>query len=358
VTCVCLSSDESTIYSGSKDNALIRWDSETGTKQFLRQRWSRKTSPDKQANTGEILSVAVTTDGRYAVSGGRDNMVRVYDSRTNTEVKCLSGHRDAVTSLAFRRDTYSLFSGSSDRCLKHWDLNEMGYIETMFGHQDVVNGVDCWTKERPISCSNDRTVRVWKISDETHLVFRGHKTSADCTQLLTDDTYLSGGQDGSFRMWKETQKRAVATIESAHGFDKDNGLNARWISSLATVKMSDFAATGSHDGFVRLWNVNGEAKKISPAASIPLDGFVNGLALSTSLIVAGTGCEHRLGRWWSMKGNKNKVVIIRMPSSFSSDVKVSRNVMRRNDEDNDEDNDDDDDDDDNDDDDDDDDDQL
>lgn len=57
----------------------------------------------------------MTTDGKYVVAGGRDNMIRVFDSRTNTEIKSFAGHRDAVTSLSFKRDSYSLYSGSLDR---------------------------------------------------------------------------------------------------------------------------------------------------------------------------------------------------------------------------------------------------
>ena len=83
-----------------------------------------------------MLSIAITSDGRYLASGGRDNMIRIYDQRMSySEITTLKGHRDAVTSLAFRTDSYALFSGSLDRCLKHWDINEMAYIETMFGHQ-------------------------------------------------------------------------------------------------------------------------------------------------------------------------------------------------------------------------------
>ena len=136
VTCVSLTADDSTIYSGSKDNSLIRWDAETGKKQVLREKWSRQTHVGKNSEKGEILSVAVSSDGRYVVSGGRDAVIRIYDSRmASAEVQALQGHRDAVTCLAFRRDSYSLFSGSLDRCLKHWDLNEMAYLETLFGHQ-------------------------------------------------------------------------------------------------------------------------------------------------------------------------------------------------------------------------------
>jgi ribosomal RNA-processing protein 9 len=137
VTCVALSSDDGTIYSGSKDNSLISWDLEAGKqKRDILPCWSRESHGQKQASEGEILCVATSSDDRYLVSGGRDRAIRVYDCRSrNAEVKKFEGHRDAVTCLAFRRDSYSLFSGSMDRCLKHWDLGEMGYLETMFGHQ-------------------------------------------------------------------------------------------------------------------------------------------------------------------------------------------------------------------------------
>jgi ribosomal RNA-processing protein 9 len=62
--------------------------------------------------------VAVSTDGKYVASGGRDRLVRIYDSRTNSEIKVLSGHRDTITSLTFRRDSPSLFSGSLDRLVQ------------------------------------------------------------------------------------------------------------------------------------------------------------------------------------------------------------------------------------------------
>lgn len=311
LTCLALSTDENIIYSGSKDNSLTRWDIETGKKFKMRPNWNRSTHNDKQSSQGEVLAVAVCTDGKYVVTGGRDKMIRIYDTRTNSEIKSFPGHQDAVTSLSFRRDTHSLYSGSLDRCLKHWDLNEMGYIETMFGHQDQINALDCWTKERPITASNDRTCRVWKVADESHLVFRGHKGSVDCVQMIKDDTYLTGGQDGSLLLWKETQKKPVATINAAHGFE--NTINPRWITSLASVKMSDIAVSGSFDGSIRLWNVNSETKRMKEAINLPIEGFVNGLALTQRLIIAGTGSEHRLGRWWRLKGNKNRIIIMKVP---------------------------------------------
>lgn len=134
ITCLVISKDESTVFNGCKDNSVVKCDLETGAKTELKGRWAK--SSQSRSNDGEVLSVAITSDGRYLASGGRDNVIRIYDQRMHySEVNTLKGHRDAVTSLSFRNDSYALFSGSLDRCLKHWDLNEMAYIETMFGHQ-------------------------------------------------------------------------------------------------------------------------------------------------------------------------------------------------------------------------------
>jgi ribosomal RNA-processing protein 9 len=137
VTCVCLSSTENYIFSGSKDNSIVSWDTETGKKiRCFREAWSRRECGQKQSHEGEVLSIAISTDERYLVSGCKDGLLRVYDVRTpESLVRTLSGHRGAITSLSFRKDSSALFSGSADRCVKHWDLNEMGYIETLFGHQ-------------------------------------------------------------------------------------------------------------------------------------------------------------------------------------------------------------------------------
>lgn len=43
--------------------------------------------------------------------------------------------------------------------VQHWDLNEMGYVETMFGHQSEINALDSWRKERIVTGGRDRTVR-------------------------------------------------------------------------------------------------------------------------------------------------------------------------------------------------------
>lgn len=50
----------------------------------------------------------------------------------------------------------------------------MGYVETLFGHQAPVLSLDALRAETAVSAGGrDKTVRFWKIPEETQLVLRG-----------------------------------------------------------------------------------------------------------------------------------------------------------------------------------------
>lgn len=136
LTCLALSPDDLNVYVGSKDNSFYKWDCETGQKLKIREKWRHGMEESSQAS--ELLSVSVSFDGRYAVSGGRDNLIRVFDCRLScAEVQTFRGHKGAISGLAFQDNSYSLFSSSFDGTIKNWHLNDMCYYETLFGHQVI-----------------------------------------------------------------------------------------------------------------------------------------------------------------------------------------------------------------------------
>jgi ribosomal RNA-processing protein 9 len=130
VTCLCLSNDESFLVSGSKDDSLVFWDTETGDKRQLQRKRL------EVVHNNSVLSVAVSSDGRYVACGDTDGRVQIFDPRVKvSNVHTYEGHRGAVTGVSFQSDGSALFSCSSDRCMKYWDMNSMGFVETLFGHQ-------------------------------------------------------------------------------------------------------------------------------------------------------------------------------------------------------------------------------
>lgn len=307
VTSMCLMEDGKTAFSGAKDGSLLRWD-------LVQQKKTKLMLPKddlaaKMATTDKdrcILALATSSDGKFLASGGRDKLVRVWNVEKGHLQESFSGHRDAVSALAFRLRSHSLFSGSFDRSIKHWNLKEMAYIETLFGHQSEVNGLDSLYKERVVSCGRDRSVRMWKIPEETQLVFYGNSGSMDCVKMVTDEYYITGGDDGSLSLWFNGRKKPVCVIANAH--------DGKWISSLAVMPRTDLIASGSSDGHIRLWQADLQGRLLIPVATIPLQGFVNALCFDVKarFLLAGVGQEHRLGRWEKVKVT-NGIAIVALP---------------------------------------------
>lgn len=271
-TCVSLSQDGHTAFSGAKDGSLIMWNVQEGRKLSCILPVVKQYESMNNRNQREILTIATSDDDRYLAVGGRDNCVRIFDVRTlgkhtssssaATPITTLEGHKKAVTSLTFRSRTLDLYSGSEDRCIRRYDLNAMTYVETLYGHQSPIVGMDCANKNRPVSIGRDRTVRVWKVEEDSHLVFRpgGDVGSAECVSAIQDGWFITGHDDGRLALWREEKKRPVGdVVVAAHGYHEGGagGVGVtRSVMCCNALGLSDVLATGSNDGYLRLWRVS------------------------------------------------------------------------------------------------------
>lgn len=322
-TCVSLQADGSRAVSGSKDHSVILWDIETSTNLVnLWEHWRKRGDADNRTG-GQVLSVACSDDGRYAAVGRQDATVSIFDIRQakSNLVKTFTGHKSGITSLAFQTQSLQLFSGSEDRCIRHYTLEEMMYLETLYGHQFGVTGIDCHRKERPISVGRDRTARAWKLSEDTHLIFRGGAklSPADCVSIVKDDWFLTGHENGQLCLWMTEKKKAAATVDFAHGTLNENDESiGNSVGSIDTLKGSDLACTGSNDGFLRLWKVKTGAslaeRGLEPLSQIPINGFINDIAIGpkAKFCVVAVGQEPRLGRWSRVPKAQNRLGIVKL----------------------------------------------
>ena len=60
------------------------------------------------------------------------------------------------------------------------------YVDTRYGHQAPVHAIDSLVRERAVTCGADRTVRLWKVVDDSQLVFRANTTAPclDCVAMV------------------------------------------------------------------------------------------------------------------------------------------------------------------------------
>lgn len=282
-------------------------------------------APQQHGHAGAILSLAVSPDGRYVATGGADKKLIIWSAADLRPLKTFTTHRDSVTGLDFAPLTSSqanfgaqLFSASMDRSLKTYSLadeDSLAYVETLFGHQDHVLAVSAMSVDQCVSVgARDRTARLWKVVDETQLKFLGdssrhdtyHTGSLDCVAALPPQHFVTGSDSGAISLWSMFKKKALFTIQTAHGVDEPPPLEdvtsesdpkvieelrksdtrrpiPRAITALVALPGTDIVLSGSWDGWVRVWKLSDDKRMLVSLGVVggqsqPGQALVNGYA--------------------------------------------------------------------------------
>jgi WD40 repeat protein len=74
------------------------------------------------AHSDSVNAVALSPDGRRAVSGSHDTTLKVWDLERGRELRKLEGHSHWVNTVAVSPDGRRAVSGSVDQTLRVWDL--------------------------------------------------------------------------------------------------------------------------------------------------------------------------------------------------------------------------------------------
>lgn len=123
-------------------------------------------------------------------------------------------------------------------------LQFLFYSFSSFGHQNGATSIDALSRERAITSGGyDRTIRIWKIVEESQLIYNGHSGSVDVVKLINEENFLSCGDDGQLCVWGSLKKKPLCSVAEAHGKDESNG-QPMWISSIATLLNTDLVASG------------------------------------------------------------------------------------------------------------------
>ena len=113
-------------------------------------------------HTGSVEAVAFSPDGRFIVSGSRDETLKVWDAASGALLRTFEGHVGPVSSVAFSPDGRFIVSGSMDHTLKLWDASTVALLKTFNGHNGLVFSVAFSPDGRFIvSGSDDHTLKLW-----------------------------------------------------------------------------------------------------------------------------------------------------------------------------------------------------
>ncbi|MFM6270397.1 MAG: WD40 repeat domain-containing protein, partial [Dolichospermum sp.] len=85
-----------------------------------------------------VRAIAVTPDGKTAISGSGDNAIKTWDLETGQEKFTLSGHSDWVNTVTITPDGKTVISGSDDKTIKTWDLTTGNKVATFTGESPIL----------------------------------------------------------------------------------------------------------------------------------------------------------------------------------------------------------------------------
>ena len=199
-----------------------------------------------------VNSVAISPDGKRLVSGSDDKTLCLWDLEDfdGKPEKLSNGHIDRVWSVAFSPDGKMIASGSEDETVRWWILTDRKTMPQapLQGHDGAVYSVAFSPDSKLLaSGSHDRTVRLWNLEDPSadSIILSGHTQRVNSVAFSPDGTLLaSGSDDGIVRLWDLTNSSPSSIILQGH---EDA------VYSVAFSSDGNTLASGSADKTIRLW---------------------------------------------------------------------------------------------------------
>lgn len=187
-----------------------------------------------------------------------DGTIRIWNIETSSSTVTLSGHRSAVTALAFDDQGTRLASGSRDTDLIVWDVIAESGLYRLKGHKDQITCLAFLTKPEAttttttakdddtsddvgvakegylVSSSKDTLLKLWDLSAQfCRETVVGHRSEIWSFAISTDKRLiLSGGSEPNVKAWQIDWRvlglslEALGTVDENDTIDKSVAANA------------------------------------------------------------------------------------------------------------------------------------
>jgi WD40 repeat protein len=290
---VALTADGKRAVSGSEDSTLRVWDLE-----------GKQPPRVLEGHKYAVNAVALTADGKRAVSGSEDSTLRVWDLEGNQPPRLLKGHTDGITTVALSADGRRAISGSKSQ-LFVWNLDTGSPPRLLEGHTDAITTVALSADGRRAISTSPSGDFVWNTSDDLQHYRLRKRYLTVAAALSADGKRCISTHDNELLVWN-LDDRDFWGLENAEPPVVPYGHNAG-LTCVALSSDGTRAISGSEDTTILVWDLNEAAKfslgwdpKANEAENRPTDhkNLVSAVALSADGKRALSGSiDHTLIAW-------------------------------------------------------------
>lgn len=165
------------MFTGSQDRTIKMWDLSNIPTSFSSSDSVRcKSLTTHRAHEKDINSLDVSPNDRFLVSGSQDRTAKVFEIQYSVggavrgELKLIGtckGHKRGVWTVRFGRADRVLATGSGDKTVKLWSLDDFSCLRTFEGHTNSVLRVDFLNAGlQLVSTGSDGLVKLWNVREE------------------------------------------------------------------------------------------------------------------------------------------------------------------------------------------------
>ncbi|XP_077214652.1 transducin/WD40 repeat-like superfamily protein [Tasmannia lanceolata] len=222
--------------------------SESGAENFVESTIPSACKHKIHAHEGGCGSILFEYNSDKLISGGQDQMIKIWDTSTGISSHTLYGCLGSVLDIAVTHDSKSVIAATSSNNLYVWDVGSGRIRHTLTGHTDKVCAVDSSkvSSRHVVSAAYDRTIKAWDLHKGycVNTIISYSNCNALCFSI-DGQTICSGHVDGNLRLWDVQTGRLLSEV-AAHS-------NA--VTSICLSRSGNIVLTSGRDNSHNLFDM-------------------------------------------------------------------------------------------------------